>query len=504
MDTSIHYWKEKFIIAVSLVVFNFLIIVKLFDFISNSTLLFVGQQINSIFLFFIYVFFTVFIPGIIIGLGIFICILVYYIFVRSIWLFDAEENNIIGERANNIYLFSFNVLSKILMFLVLFSVSNVVLFIILGGEIQPNNLTYFAAFLMANLLFVESENVLAKRLNLPAIFPNINISFKYFVKNILLIIIISLILVAGVQFIGGIANRLNLKIQAKPENGVCVDPLVKMEVTVKGITNTGRKNSVPIYLDRMNRLYQKAKREFASGNYLITIGLLQKELNVSSNFFVSVYSDRMHPWVSKLLSDKISNNILFIKNSLPAPLADVGYPASANKDKFNEYFLIPLAINEELKINVWKNSRGAYSHVFRESELLDISQAHINKKIGDCFLLLGNYGSAKDYYGHALEKNGYCIEAKNNLGYIYMKENSFIKAECEYRDILDISPNYALAKINLGNLYLNNGRVEQALNVLRTIDLKDDFPRKIKIFYYQTMADVFYKKREFKEAEKIY
>ena len=129
---------------------------------------------------------------------------------------------------------------------------------------------------------------------------------------------------------------------------------------------------------------------------------------------------------------------------------------------------------------------------------------YIYKKIGDCFLLLGNNSSAKDYYDKALEKNSYYVEAKNNLGYIYMKENSFIKAEKEYKSILSIKPNYSLAKINLGRLYLNNRLIEQALNTLQTIDLKNDLSKKIKMFYYQVLADVFYEKGEFKEARNKY
>ncbi|MEW6089053.1 MAG: tetratricopeptide repeat protein [bacterium] len=536
MDTSIHYWKEKLIIAASLIIFNFLVIIRLFDFISNTILLFIGPQTNSIFLFFIYVSFTIFIPGIIISLGIFVCILMYYIFIRALWLFDAEENNIIGTRANNVYLLSFNILIKVLIFFSLFSLVNIILFIILGGEIgyyrtytfylyNPNNLIYFVAFLIANLLFIESENFLARRLNLPTIFPgkrkeiegkkiNIGILFKYYINNILLIVGINLILVSGIQFIGSIANQLNLKIQTAPENGISIDPLIKAEVVVKGITNTGRENAVPIFFNRMNKLYQKAEQEFASGNYLASINLLQKELNINSNFSVAIYSDRFYPWISKLLSNKISNSILFLKDSLTDSLENIEYVENIgelieesmpeNKDKFKEYFLIPLAVKDELKINLWKNARGVYSQVFKKDELLNISQAHISKKIGDCFLLLGNYGSAKDYYSQALGKNNYYIEAKNNLGYIYMKENNFVKAEDEYKNILNIKPNYSLAKINLGNLYFINGQIEQAHNILQTIDLENDLPPKIKKFYYQITADILLKEKKYDEAGKTY
>ncbi|MDD5773153.1 MAG: tetratricopeptide repeat protein [bacterium] len=536
MDNSIHYWKEKLIIAASLIIFNFLIIAKLFYFIADTTLLFIGPQTNSIFQFFVYVLLTIFIPGIVISLGIFICILIYYIFIRSLWLIDAEDSNILGKRANDIYLFSFNVLTKILIFITLFSLVNVVLFIILGGELgyyriytfylnNPNNLIYFVAFLITNLFFIESESILSKRLNLPAIFPskrkevegkkiNINILFKYYFNNILLIVVINLILVTSIQFIGGMANQLNLKAQTISENGFSVDPLIKVEVAIKGVTNTGRENTIPIYLGRMNRLYQNAEQEFASGNYLTTINLLQKELDMNSNFSIAVYSDRMYPWLSKMLSNKISNSGLFLKDSLTDSLENIEYAEDVekmgkdaeliNKDKFKEYFFIPLAMNDELKINIWRNARGEYSQVFKKSELLNISRSHINKKIGDCFLLLGNYASAKDYYIQAVDKNSYYLEVKNNLGYIYMKENSFNKAEHEYKDILNIKPNYYLASINLGNLYLNNGQIDQASNILQTINLESGMSQKDKIFYYQVLAEVFYKKGEFNEAGKKY
>src|SRR5262245_49674887 len=64
---------------------------------------------------------------------------------------------------------------------------------------------------------------------------------------------------------------------------------------------------------------------------------------------------------------------------------------------------------------------------------------------------------AEQYYRQALSLNPTLVEARNNLGNLYIRQHQLDAAIDEFRAALAVEPNYALARNNLGSAYVLSG-----------------------------------------------
>jgi TPR repeat/Tetratricopeptide repeat len=75
----------------------------------------------------------------------------------------------------------------------------------------------------------------------------------------------------------------------------------------------------------------------------------------------------------------------------------------------------------------------------------------------------GQWEQAKQYYRQALALNSTLVEARNNLGNLYIRQQQMTAAIGEFRAALALDPNYAVARNNLGIAYFLMG--EEALAI---------------------------------------
>jgi tetratricopeptide (TPR) repeat protein len=83
----------------------------------------------------------------------------------------------------------------------------------------------------------------------------------------------------------------------------------------------------------------------------------------------------------------------------------------------------------------------------------------------------GQWEQAKQYYRQALALNSSLVEARNNLGNLYVRQQQMTEAIGEFRAALALDPNYAMARNNLGTAYFLMGEeslaVQEFLAALR-------------------------------------
>jgi tetratricopeptide (TPR) repeat protein len=75
----------------------------------------------------------------------------------------------------------------------------------------------------------------------------------------------------------------------------------------------------------------------------------------------------------------------------------------------------------------------------------------------------GRWGEAEQYYRQALALNPALVEARNNLGNLYVQQQRLTAAIDEFQAALAYNPHYAIARNNLGSTYVMIG--EEALAV---------------------------------------
>jgi tetratricopeptide (TPR) repeat protein len=75
----------------------------------------------------------------------------------------------------------------------------------------------------------------------------------------------------------------------------------------------------------------------------------------------------------------------------------------------------------------------------------------------------GQWEQATQYYRQALALNSSLVEARNNLGNLYVQQQQLTAAIDEFQAALARDPHYAIARNNLGSTYLMIGEEAQAI-----------------------------------------
>jgi len=77
--------------------------------------------------------------------------------------------------------------------------------------------------------------------------------------------------------------------------------------------------------------------------------------------------------------------------------------------------------------------------------------------------LTGQWEEAKSYYRQALTLNPTLVEARNNLGTLYVRQQQLTAAIDEFQAAMRIDPNYAKVRNNLGSAYFLSGQETLAI-----------------------------------------
>lgn len=75
----------------------------------------------------------------------------------------------------------------------------------------------------------------------------------------------------------------------------------------------------------------------------------------------------------------------------------------------------------------------------------------------------GRWEEAVPLYQQAISLNPALLEARNNLGHVYVRLNRMTAAIAEFRAVLALAPNYAIARNNLGSAFLLDGQEDLAI-----------------------------------------
>ena len=79
------------------------------------------------------------------------------------------------------------------------------------------------------------------------------------------------------------------------------------------------------------------------------------------------------------------------------------------------------------------------------------------------FEFKGQWEEAKSYYRQALTRNPTLVEARNNLGTLYVRQQQLTAAIDEFQAAIRIDPNYAMVRNNLGSAYFLIGQETLAI-----------------------------------------
>ena len=75
----------------------------------------------------------------------------------------------------------------------------------------------------------------------------------------------------------------------------------------------------------------------------------------------------------------------------------------------------------------------------------------------------GQWEEAKSYYRQALTLNPALVEARNNLGTLYVRQQQLTAAIDEFQAAIRIDPHYAMVRNNLGSAYFLSGQETLAI-----------------------------------------
>jgi tetratricopeptide (TPR) repeat protein len=109
------------------------------------------------------------------------------------------------------------------------------------------------------------------------------------------------------------------------------------------------------------------------------------------------------------------------------------------------------------------------------------------------------YEKAKTYFNMAMKLQPDFVQAYNNMGVLYMRQDNREMAEKMYRKALKIKPGYFAAYSNLGNIYTSRGEIEKAIVVMKeAIKAAPDNP-----YGYMNLARIYLAQEDYGRAEEM-
>jgi tetratricopeptide (TPR) repeat protein len=79
--------------------------------------------------------------------------------------------------------------------------------------------------------------------------------------------------------------------------------------------------------------------------------------------------------------------------------------------------------------------------------------------LGLIYLKQGKTEQAITEFLEEIKHHPYNSKAYYNLGYVYENQKQFADAIIQYQRVLEISPNFGIARDNINNIYLKQGKL---------------------------------------------
>ena len=118
----------------------------------------------------------------------------------------------------------------------------------------------------------------------------------------------------------------------------------------------------------------------------------------------------------------------------------------------------------------------------------DRERATLHAQIGTGFLAKGQYPQAMTELLQAEKLNPEDPQIQNALGLSYYVRGRWPAAEARYRAALKLAPDYSEAKGNLARLYIDTGRVTEAITLLHEVEADLTYQNQDKTFAQLGMA----------------
>ncbi|MCO4768948.1 MAG: tetratricopeptide repeat protein [Deltaproteobacteria bacterium] len=131
-----------------------------------------------------------------------------------------------------------------------------------------------------------------------------------------------------------------------------------------------------------------------------------------------------------------------------------------------------------------------------------INEADAHKKMGLAYIHDRNDPAAIGELRQSVKKNRWDEEAWQLLGLAYFSYERYDEAEAAFFRALKLKPDFAQVHVNLGSLYIQNGRFDDAVDVLQTAVDNAEYREPARARH--NLAYALFSKGDLPEARKLY
>lgn len=186
----------------------------------------------------------------------------------------------------------------------------------------------------------------------------------------------------------------------------------------------------------------------------------------------------------------IGLSVLWIWKHKPGPLRKNPYKIGLVVASIILIYTLTLLTFQQAR--VWKDGETFWFHMLEKTP----QRASILASLGHLYKIEGQASKAILFYQEALRINPELYKSRNNMALLYSSRNP-IKAEQEYKTILEQMPGYYHAHNNLGVLYMDQGKTKLAeQNFLEALKIKPGYADS-----HNNLGLIYMKRKLLKKAE---
>lgn len=134
-----------------------------------------------------------------------------------------------------------------------------------------------------------------------------------------------------------------------------------------------------------------------------------------------------------------------------------------------------------------------------QKKISQAERASLHLQMGSGFLAQGNLPAAMSEFSMAEQLDPKNPVVQNNLGLVYQLRDRPKEAEAKFRRALVLEPTYTDVRTNLARLYIDNGRLADAIKELKIVENDLTYPAPEKVLTLSGMAH--FKTKAWDQAE---
>jgi len=159
-----------------------------------------------------------------------------------------------------------------------------------------------------------------------------------------------------------------------------------------------------------------------------------------------------------------------------AAVPELRQAVKESPDAYDSHYLLALTLTEtgDLKEAIDEFKKAIALATSDDSKIV------ANYNLANAYFDLGDYQNAADAYHNSLKIDGTLSKVHNNLGLALVGLKRTSDAAAEFKQAVDLKPQYAEAHFNLGIAYLQSGNKQQAQTEQQTLaGLNSDLATKL-------------------------